>query len=119
MPTSEDYRPLRLPGLNKIAQNLNWCAEITTAFRDRYEQFWGSNCYPILLALQAPWLVEYVAVLPEARGRGLGKVLLKALLKAGRSQGHSHAGIAVINGNDMALHSDSPRHHVYLMYKHY
>jgi len=41
-------------------------------------------------------------VLPEARGRGLGKVLLRALLEEGRSQQHSRAGIMVINGKDIA-----------------
>ncbi|MEM9452067.1 MAG: hypothetical protein AAGA75_26560 [Cyanobacteria bacterium P01_E01_bin.6] len=39
-------------------------------------------------------------------GRGLGKVLLGALLDKGRSQPHSHTGIMVINGNDVAQHTD-------------
>jgi GNAT superfamily N-acetyltransferase len=41
-------------------------------------------------------------VLPEARGRGLGKALLRAMLAWGRSQQHSHAGIMIINGNEAA-----------------
>ncbi len=52
-----------------------------------------------------PWIIENVAVLPEARGRGLGKVLLRALLAEGRSQQHSHAGIMLINGNEVARHT--------------
>ncbi len=104
LPNSEDYCPLCLSGLDAIAQNLNWSKEVATAFRDRYEQFWGGDCCPIFLAPQAPWIIENVAVLPEVRGRGLGKVLLKALLEEGRSQQHSHAGIMVINGNDAARH---------------
>lgn len=102
LPNSEDYCPLCLSGLDEIAQNLNWSQEVATTFRDRYEQFWGSDCCPVFLAPQAPWIIENVAVLPEVRGRGLGKVLLKSLLEEGRSQQHSHAGIMVINGNDLA-----------------
>lgn len=101
-PNSEDYRPLRLSGLDKIAQDLNWSDETTAAFRDRYVQSWGGDCRPLFLTPLAPWIIENVAVLPEARGRGLGKVLLRALLEKGRSQRHSHAGIMVINGNDVA-----------------
>lgn len=101
-PNPEDYCPLRLSCLNKIAQDLNWSEETTTTFRDRYLQLWGGDCRPFFLTPQAPWIIENVAVLPEARGRGLGKVLLKALLEEGRSQQHSHAGIMIINGNEVA-----------------
>lgn len=104
-PNSEDYCPLRLSCLHKIAQELNWSEEIATTFRVQYVKFWGGDCRPIFLTPQAPWIIENVAVLPEARGRGLGKVLLRALLEEGRSQQHSHAGIMVINGNDVARHT--------------
>jgi GNAT superfamily N-acetyltransferase len=102
LPSLEDYCPLRLSGLDAIAQDLNWSKDVAIAFRDRYEQFWGGDCRPIFLAPQAPWIIENMAVVPEARGRGWGKVLLKALLEAGRSQQHAHAGIMVVNGNDVA-----------------
>lgn len=102
IPNPEDYCPLRLSCLDRIAQDLNWLEAIATAFRDRYKQFWGGDCRPAFLTPQAPWIIENVAVLPEVRGRGLGKVLLRALLEEGRSQQHSHAGIMVINGNDVA-----------------
>jgi ribosomal protein S18 acetylase RimI-like enzyme len=105
LPNLEDYCPLRLSYLDRIAQDLTWSDKTATAFRDRYEQFWGDDYRPIHLTPQAPWIIENVAVLPEARGRGLGKVLLKALLEDGRSQQHSHAGIMVINGNDVARHT--------------
>jgi ribosomal protein S18 acetylase RimI-like enzyme len=101
-PNPEDYCPLRLSDLDKIAQELNWSQETAMTFHDRYLQFWGGDVRPFFLAPQAPWIIETVAVLPEARGRGLGKVLLRALLEEGRSQQHSHAGISVINGNDVA-----------------
>jgi ribosomal protein S18 acetylase RimI-like enzyme len=93
---------LRLSHLDAIAQDLNWSTKTTATFRDRYLQLWGKDCRPIFLAPQAPWIIETVAVLPHARGRGLCKILLRALLEEGRSQGHSHAGIMVINGNTAA-----------------
>jgi ribosomal protein S18 acetylase RimI-like enzyme len=68
------------------------------------DRFWGGDCRPFFLTPQAPWIIENVAVLPEARGRGLGKILLKALLAEGKAQQHSHAGIMVINGNNAARH---------------
>jgi ribosomal protein S18 acetylase RimI-like enzyme len=101
-PNSEDYCPLRLSCLDAIAQDLNWSDDIAAAFRDRYVQSWGGDLRPFFLTPQAPWIIENVAVLPEARGRGLGKVLIRALLEQGRSRQHSHAGIMVINGNDVA-----------------
>lgn len=104
-PNPENYCPLRLSDLDKIAQNLNWSKETASAFEDRYIQFWGGDLRPFFLTPQAPWIIENVAVLPEARGRGLGKVLLRALLEEGRSQHHSHAGIMIINGNDVARHT--------------
>lgn len=102
LPNPEDYCPLRLSCLDKVAANLDWSKETMTTFQDRYLQFWGGDLRPVFLTPQAPWIIESVAVLPEARGRGLGKALLKALLQEGRSQGHSHAGISVINGNAVA-----------------
>jgi ribosomal protein S18 acetylase RimI-like enzyme len=68
-------------------------------------QLWGGDLRPFFLTPQAPWIIETVAVLPEARGRGLGKALLRALLEEGRLQQHSHAGIMVINGNEAARHT--------------
>jgi ribosomal protein S18 acetylase RimI-like enzyme len=101
-PNLEDYRPLRLSLLDRVAAELNWSQEITNIVLDRYLQLWGDDLRPFCLTPQSPWIIETVAVLPEARGRGLGKVLLRALLEEGRSQQHSHAGVTVINGNEIA-----------------
>jgi GNAT superfamily N-acetyltransferase len=104
-PNPEDYCPLQLSCLGKIAQDLNWHDDVATTFCDRYLQFWGGDCRPIFLTPQAPWIIEYVAVLPKFRGRGFSKILLKALIEEGKLQQHSHAGIMVIHGNDVALHT--------------
>ena len=105
VPDTEDYCPLRLSRLEAIAQELNWSAEALSVFRDRYLALWGGDVRPFFLTPQATWIIENVAVLPEVRGRGFGKALLKALLEEGRSQQHDFAGIMVINGNDVARHT--------------
>lgn len=105
VPNPEDYCPLRLSRLEAIAQALNWSTETLSVFCDRYLALWGGDVRPFFLTPQATWIIENVAVLPEARGRGFGKALLKALLEEGRSQQHDFAGIMVINGNDVARHT--------------
>jgi ribosomal protein S18 acetylase RimI-like enzyme len=101
-PGEEDYCPLRLSRLDQIAADLGWSQAVAMGFRDRYLQHWGDDLRPFFLTPQASWIIETVAVLPQSRGRGLGKVLLKALLEEGRARHHSHVGIMVINGNDIA-----------------
>ena len=104
-PNMEDYLPLNLSRLEAIAQDLKWSKETTNTFHDRYMELWGGDLRPFFLTPQATWIIENVAVLPKSRGRGFGKALLRALLEEGRSQQHSHAGIMVINGNEVARHT--------------
>jgi ribosomal protein S18 acetylase RimI-like enzyme len=101
-PDSKDYRPFRFSHLDAVAQELGWSKQTADQFCDRYNQLWGSDPQPAHLKPQAPWIIESVAVIPAARGRGLGKSLIQALLYEGRSRGYSHAGIMVINGNEAA-----------------
>jgi ribosomal protein S18 acetylase RimI-like enzyme len=105
VPNDVDYCPLKLSRLDAIAQELGWSRVITETFRDRYLELWGGDLRPFFLVPQATWMVENVAVLPEARGRGLGKTLLKEVLQEGRSRQHEFAGIMVINGNEIARHT--------------
>lgn len=88
-----------------MAQILGWSSEKAAEFRRRYELLWGSDPQPEFLRPQAPWIIETVAVLPEARGQGYSKILLRALLEKGRLLNLSHAGIMVINGNEIARHT--------------
>jgi len=101
-PYSDDYRPLCLQGLDLIGQRLGWSKKVTEVFRKNYELFFGEDRQPEYLQPQAPWIIETVAILPEARGKGLSKILLRELLRKGQAQQHSHAGIMVIEGNTIA-----------------
>ncbi|NJN21517.1 MAG: GNAT family N-acetyltransferase [Leptolyngbya sp. RL_3_1] len=101
----EDYCPLRLSRLDAMADILGWSKATMEMFRDRYLELWGGDLRPLFLTPQADWIIESVAVLPEGRGRGLGKALIRALLDEGRARQHEFAGIMVINGNDAARHT--------------
>jgi ribosomal protein S18 acetylase RimI-like enzyme len=93
-----DYRPLDLKRLPAVAQRLNWSASTLNAFLAAYEQVWPDPLEPTL-APQAPWILECIAVKPQARGRRLTRPLLEALLREERRLGHAAAGISVTAGN--------------------
>lgn len=93
-----DYRPLRLGRLPVVARTLGWSAAALAAFGRGYEQVWPDPLEPTL-APHAPWLIECVAVIPEARGRGLTRLLLSALVAEGGRRGHTTMGISVTTGN--------------------
>lgn len=98
---SADYRPLRLDRTADVAQALGWNDEMLAGFLAGYTAVW-SDPHDTTLAPSAPWIIECVAVVPEARGQGVAKRLMLALLEEGRKRGHSHAGISVTNGNTPA-----------------
>ena len=98
---ADDYRPLRLARLPHIASRLDWDEVQQAQFLARYQGVWADPRDPSL-APQAPWIIECVAVVPEQRGRGVAKMLLRALLEEGRRLSYSHAGISVTDGNEAA-----------------
>jgi ribosomal protein S18 acetylase RimI-like enzyme len=97
----DDYRPLRLQRLPALVQRLGWSDATRMRFQQSYEAVW-SDPQDTTLAPTAPWTIECVAVTPEARGQGVAKHLLRAVLDRGRALGHDAAGIAVTLGNEPA-----------------
>jgi ribosomal protein S18 acetylase RimI-like enzyme len=97
----DDYRPLRRDRLPAVAQRLGWSKAALVRFQQSYEAVW-SDPQDTTLAPTAPWTIECVAVVPDARGRGVARALLRALLDRGRALGHTAAGIAVTRGNEPA-----------------
>jgi ribosomal protein S18 acetylase RimI-like enzyme len=51
------------------------------------------------------WIVEWVATVPEFRGRGIVNKLLLAVLEKGRERGYEKAQIGYLLGNDNARRS--------------
>ncbi len=96
-----DYRPLRLEHLPKIAEKLGWDKHTESTFLQRYEAVW-SDPKDITLEPHAPWIVECFAVILERRGQGIAQLLLDAICSEGAHLGHSHIGIAVTAGNQPA-----------------
>ena len=85
-----------------VAQELGWSNQTAVKFCDRYVQLFGDDPQPLFFRPQAPWIIEYVAVLEEARGQGVGKFLLRSLLDLAKQKNQHHVGIMVINGNERA-----------------
>lgn len=100
--TASDYRPVQLEKIDSIAQELGWSKQTTGEFCNRYVQLFGDDPQPLFFRPQAPWIIEYVAVLVEARGQGVGKFLLQSLLDLAKQKNQHHIGIMVINGNERA-----------------
>jgi len=53
-------------------------------------------------SLPGTWIIEWVAALPAARGRGIAGALLQAILDRGRRAGYTKAQISFLIGNDPA-----------------
>lgn len=94
----DDYRPLRLDRLDAVADHLGWSAGTRQDFLAVYGQIWPDPHDPTL-APAAPWVLECLAVQPEARGQGLACPLVQALIEAGRRHGHESVAISVTVGN--------------------
>jgi len=53
--------------------------------------------------IDGAWVIDSVATLPEHRGKGAAKNLLKMILKKGKKQGHPQAQVNMYIGNEPAL----------------
>jgi ribosomal protein S18 acetylase RimI-like enzyme len=94
--------PVRVRRIEALAAALGWTPETTATFRERYLQAWPNpNGNPILLP-QAPFIIESVAVVPEARGQGLVAHLIQHLCEKAQALGCDSVGISAANGNDSA-----------------
>jgi ribosomal protein S18 acetylase RimI-like enzyme len=51
------------------------------------------------------WIIEWVALQPEARGKGVAAALLAAAFERGRAAGFSKAQLSVVIGNTPAIRS--------------
>ena len=101
------FRPADEPGaletdqLPALARALDWDTAATERAVSAYKASVQSES--TWLEPIAPVIVETVAVLPEMRGRGVGKILMTAAAERARELGAEELGVMVIIGNDTAL----------------
>lgn len=87
-----------LESLPEVFEKVGWSGEEEAMAFNRIIPF--LTCIPE----DAPgaWIVESVAVLPEARGRGLAGRLLNEIVRKGRQGGYRRSQISYLIGNDPA-----------------
>ena len=94
-----DRRNIDLERLPAMAKSLGWDARQIEIFLERYHQIWGPVEALSYMEPHAEWLLESLAVMPEARGRGFARRLLDAVVREGRAKGHRSAGMFMVQGN--------------------
>jgi GNAT superfamily N-acetyltransferase len=104
VPNPEKPMPVDLQRIDQVAAELGWAADQAEEFRIRYSAFSPTQDGLDIMKPHADYILEYVAVVPEARGRGLIKILMQTMLAQAKARGLSTAGIMIINGNDHAAH---------------
>lgn len=87
-----------LAALTGLLVTRQWSPEHLQLFTARVAPV--STCMP-----ESPpgvWVIEWVAVVPEARGRGVAHALLEKILERGRSAGYTQSQISFLIGNTAA-----------------
>jgi len=89
------------PAEVEAARKLGWSDEELREMQDRLAI--AMTCYPD--SPEDRWIVEWVATMPEFRGRGIVNQLLLAILDRGRERGYEKAQIGYLLGNTRAKRS--------------
>jgi ribosomal protein S18 acetylase RimI-like enzyme len=97
----DDYRPLDLKHINKLYNFLEWSGEQIKQFEERYKTVWYSP-QDETLQPSGTWTIECVAVVEQVRGKGIGKNLLKHIIKEAQNAEIESIGISVTVGNEIA-----------------
>jgi ribosomal protein S18 acetylase RimI-like enzyme len=99
----DDYRPIDLKNISKLYNSLKWGDTQIEQFETRYKNVW-ENPQDETLRPSGAWRIECVAVVEQFRGQGIGKELLKHLIKEAQEAAMESVGISVTIGNDVAEH---------------
>lgn len=98
-----DKRPLTGEGFQKVSQRLGWDGAAARTFWTRYVRAFGLFGDAPQLAQPAAYVIEYVAVRQDLRGRGLAGRLLAAHIGRARAEGHRAVAVSAMYGNEPAL----------------
>ena len=97
----DDYRPLNLQQIGGLYRALEWSDSQIRQFEGKYAAVW-SNPQDETLRPSGTWTIECVAVVEEARGRGVGAALMRHIIDEARAGGLESVGISVTIGNQAA-----------------
>ncbi len=84
-----------IAGLTELAGTCAWPEEKLLAVAASFEPFMATG-YP---SPEGVWIIEWVATLPDFRGRGLIHQLLLDILQIGKREGFTTAQIGYLLGN--------------------
>ena len=96
-----DYRPLNLGQIGSLYKALEWNDSQIRQFEGKYAAVW-SNPKDETLRPSGTWTIECVAVVEQARGRGVGAALMRHIIDEARAGGIESVGISVTMGNQAA-----------------
>ena len=103
--SAQDLRPLTAEGLDRVSKFLNWPAATTRDFWKKYVSVFGLFGNAPQLAQPAEYVLEYSAVKPEFRGRGVYGILLEAHANKARALGFKTLGGTAMIGNETVFRS--------------
>ena len=89
------------PAMVEAAQRLRWSDEEVVEMQAQLAVV--ASCFPD--SPEERWIVEWVATVPEFRGRGIVNQLLLEILDRGRERGFDKAQIGYLLGNTLAKRS--------------
>lgn len=97
----DDYRSLNLSQSGALYKALKWSDAQIRQFEAMYATVW-SNPQDETLRPSGTWTIECVAVVEQARGRGVGAALMRHIINEARTGGLESIGISVTIGNQAA-----------------
>ena len=98
-----DRRPLTAAGFEIVAADLGWSPDMSRLFWRAYVSIFGLFGRAPQLDHPGDYVIEYAAIAPEFRGRGLYATLLEAHVRRARTQGFASVAHTAIMGNDAVL----------------
>lgn len=101
--SNPDRRPLSAEGFEAVSSALGWSQDAAQAFWRSYVAGFGFFGNAAHLEQPAPYVLEYVAVKPDYKGRRLVNHLLAAHAERARAAGHPVMGVSAMYGNEPAI----------------